>query len=144
MDPVSAAISIAGAAATTCSVVWKVCEQWRDAPAEIHHLKDTILQADEFFQRVQYSMKNGNDGRMLASDPNELSKLLHNGEVVLNSIRSLLSSLCSNGSGVSGSQELSRLRRLKWLKHLHQTKKLRGRLREIMAQTCALLLSQNL
>lgn len=144
MDPVSAAISIAGAAATTCSVVWKVCEQWRDAPAEIHHLKDTVLQADEFFQRIQYSMKDDSSGRMLASNPNELSKLLHNGETVLHSIRSLLSSLCSNGSDVSGCQEFSRRRRLKWLKNLHETKKLRRRLREIMAQTCALLLSQNL
>lgn len=89
-------------------------------------------------------MKDNSSGRMLVPGSDELPKLLHNGEIVLNSIRSFLNSLCINGSDASGRQELSRRRKVKWLRNLHEMKKLRKRLSEIMAQSCALLLSQNL
>lgn len=147
MDPVSAALSIASTAAATCSVVWKVCEQWRDAPTDVHQLKDTVLQANEFFQGVKYNLETNGTSTVIsktASSSSELEKLLQEGESALNGIRLLLDSLL-NGSDLCGNQpDLNRRRRLKWLKNLHKANKLRKRVKEVTAQTCALLISQNM
>lgn len=146
MDPISAALGIASAATATCSAVWKLCERWRDAPSDVHELKDAVLQANEFSQAVKYNMESD---RMLEVVPrtfpshNGLNKLLQDGETTLTAIRCLLETVI-NGSDFENQVNLSRRMKIRWLKNAPKAKKLCKKLKQTTAQTCAFLISQNM
>lgn len=147
MDPVSAALSIASAATATCSAVWKLCERWRDAPSDVHELKDAVLQANEFSQAVRYNMESDRILEVVTRTfpcLNRLNKLLQDGEATLDAIRCLLENVIHGSDLVENQMNMSRRMKMKWLKNAHKAKKLRKKLKQIIAQTCAFLISQNM
>ncbi|RSL44018.1 hypothetical protein CEP54_014856 [Fusarium duplospermum] len=53
MELLVAIVGVADVTARASTGLWKLCEQWRDAPKEIRLLRDDLVQANAFFAQIQ-------------------------------------------------------------------------------------------
>lgn len=148
MDPFSSALSIAAVSVKTCSVAYKLCQVWKDAPKEIHELKDELTRSEEFFQGVKHNATE----QIRDCSPHETAKLseagllefFEKGEFVLLEIRRILNNLLDASDDCKTLVINDRKLKAKWLKHRNHTRRMQKCLREIMTNICAILISRNM
>jgi len=57
MELIAATIGVIDVTTRTSSHVWKLCNNWKDAPRELHHLRDDMVRTHEFFLQVRTGIK---------------------------------------------------------------------------------------
>ena len=57
MEVVGAIFTILGATNITATSVWRLCDNWREAPAAIHELRDFLSQTQDFWVAVKNSLE---------------------------------------------------------------------------------------
>ena len=56
MDPLSiiaAVVGVADVAGRTSNSIWRLCDAGRDAPRDVHELRDELTRASEFFSGLE-------------------------------------------------------------------------------------------
>lgn len=148
MEAVGAVFGIVDVALRTSSKVWKLSGVWRDAPAELHRLRDELDRTERFFSETQhgieslYALSREHRGESHATWA-EVERLLDAGVVVLRRIEDFIDSLERPDSQSIG-QPLSKTRRIKWMTSARRTTASREELRGIMTNICNLLIAQNM
>ncbi|KAK4444200.1 ankyrin repeat-containing domain protein [Podospora aff. communis PSN243] len=170
-----AALGVIGAtdvAIRASSKLWALSREWRDAPADLHNLRDDVTRAERFFGEIQQHVntaqleyeaapppryasrltrsplrEKGRSG--LYSTNSELGDLLETGGVILRRIEDIVDSLSVPVGGGGGSVrredfgEMSKRRKVQWLLQAKKVAKLRKELAQMRAGVCQLLISQN-
>lgn len=149
MEAVGAIIGIADCTLRTTSKLWSVTSAWRDAPADLHRLRDDLSRTQRFFAETQeginamYALGSKVQGESHASW-RELERLLDEGYAVLRQIEKFVDSLNRPSSGPSDeSRELGKRRRIIWMTSVRKIQKLRDDLKGIVSNVCRLLIAQN-
>lgn len=150
MEAVGAAFGIVDVALRASSKAWKLSGVWRDAPAEVHRLRDELDRAERFFIETQQGIQSMYT-RTRNSQPQshgtwaEIETLLASGVAVLSRIEVAIDNLTRpNGSNHSASQPLSKTRRIIWMTSARKTAAARDELRAIVSDICNLLIAQNM
>jgi len=169
MEIAAAAASLVNGTVRTSSTIWSLCESWKDAPKEVHHLRDTIDHTREFFSQVQQGIEKARlDKLSIHFDPlqngshRELELLLKQGSAVVTEIENIVLRVLhgkehsatqgknvdelSQGGGESSSltpEVLRKRRRAVWMAKAATVARLRGVLKDTSRMVCANLISLN-
>jgi hypothetical protein len=166
MEVAAAIIGVTEAAMRASSKMWKLSEAWRDAPVEIHNLRDDLARTERFFGEIQERVKTA-QVRGFAScwekdsggvslrrssfaapeDPSGLSRMVDEGAVALRRIEAIVDSLTmveSPGRVCPEKVELGKRRKFLWLRHSRKVNRLRKELAQIRSSICRLLIAQNM
>jgi hypothetical protein len=169
-----AALGVIGAtdvAIRTSSKLWALSREWRDAPADLHNLRDDVTRAERFFGEIQQhvnasqldceSVPPSRYAAHLTHSPlrekgpsrsfstnSELADILETGGVVLRRIEDIVDSLSVpvGGGGSVRTEDfgdMTKRRKLQWLLQSKKVAKLRKELAQMRAGVCQLLISQN-
>lgn len=148
MEAVGAVFGIADVALRASSKLWKLSGTWRDAPADIHRLRDDLVRTERFFGETQQGIEtlytmSGDIHSESHSLWSELERLLDTGSTVIRQIDEFIDNVCQ-GSGIFGtSQPLSKRRRIVWMTSSKKVRALREELRGIISGICRLLIAHN-
>ena len=157
MDIVSAVISITEVTIRTSSKLWKLSTAWRDAPEDLHRLRDDITRTHQFFDEVRHNARYvtalGSEKRSVARpgfqrkvpmSRSDLPGLLDEGAAVLGRIEDFVDGLENeHGEGRGESHELGKRRRLNWIRHSTKVARMRKELSNVVSSICHLLITQN-
>src|SRR5512140_1111581 len=135
MEAVGAIIGIADCTLRTTSTLWAVTNAWRDAPADLHRLRDDLARTQRFFAETQeginsmYALGSKIQGESHASW-RELERVLDEGYAVLRQIEKFVDNLDRAPAGSSdGPRELGKRRRVIWMTSVRKIQKLRDELK---------------
>ncbi|KAK4447962.1 hypothetical protein QBC34DRAFT_408603 [Podospora aff. communis PSN243] len=154
-------ISVTDVAVRCCSKLWALSNAWRDAPADIHHLRDDLTSTERFFGDIQehvqaVELKSRPYKRETWEDSSvqqpELRRLVDDGLGVLNEIETIVDGLLACGSSTNAEQpllgertaEVGKRTKLLWLRQLRKVARLRKELAHVRSAICRLLISQNM
>ncbi|RMJ04690.1 hypothetical protein CDV36_014640 [Fusarium kuroshium] len=150
MELLAAIVGVADVTARASTGLWKLCEQWRDAPKEIHLLRDDLVQANAFFAQIQKGLtaeqaRGGSSSRWPPECIRELERLLQDGQALVLGVEKMVDELMSPGIAASGPshQSLSGRRKLLWVTKLRWTSEQRRSLKTLMGKICVSLVSLN-
>jgi len=132
----------------------KLCEDWKDAPRDVHHLRDELDTCEAFFRALRSGIaewqlgvglegeKGGNPSTAgLTAAIGEVGKLLSRSNSILETLKTILEVLVrerdassaasvDGSSGVEGIQSsLPKRRKILWLRRVDEVGKLRKMLR---------------
>ncbi|KAF5006895.1 hypothetical protein FDECE_6754 [Fusarium decemcellulare] len=98
MELLAAIIGVADVTARASTGLWKLCEQWRDAPKDVHLLRDDLVQANAFFVQIQkgISMEQARGVDASSWPPaciHELKRLLHEGQTLVLGVQKMVDEL---------------------------------------------------
>lgn len=153
MELAAAIIGVADVALRASSKLWKLSATWRDAPAEIHGLRDDVTRTENFFCEIQQSIKIVG----WVTHPNlegqsalhvDLAELIEEGAATLRRIEAIVDGLDAPVlSGETSNSNMiwngDRRKRLLWLRNSMKVAKLRKELCHIRSSICRLLIAQN-
>ena len=156
MEIAAVAIGVVNVTARAGSKIWTLCESWKEAPKEVHYLRDSLVRAQEFFSQVKLGIEKGRLDE-LASNPlqddslRQLELLLKQGLATIVGIEAIVQDITdgqhspSRGRGIHSSiqEPLSRRRKMLWLANAAKVARLRTGLKEISMMICASLVSLN-
>ncbi|RSL88358.1 hypothetical protein CEP52_015246 [Fusarium oligoseptatum] len=150
MELLAAIVGVADVTARASTGLWKLCEQWREAPKEIHLLRDDLVQANAFFAQIQKGLtaeqaRGGSASRWPPECIRELERLLQDGQALVLGVEKMADELMSPGIAASGPshQSLSGRRKLLWVTKLRWTSEQRRSLKTLMGKICVSLVSLN-
>lgn len=151
MDPISflaSVLGIADVAGRTSSMIWQLCGTWRDAPEDVHELRDSLIRANEFFLGIRRGLETEHQRATRTSGwddetSRELDELLRRSEAVMKEVQGLLDRLL-DGTNPPDVESLAKRRKLQWLKERGRASQLRHRLQELMFRICGAFMSINL
>jgi len=155
MEAVGAAFGIADAALRASSKLWTLTGAWRDAPGDLHRLRDDLSRTQRFFAETQEGINSmyelGRDAHKEShSSLREMERLLDEGHDVLQQIETFADSLDRPKNPANGlddelrePRELGKRRKLLWMTSTRRINRLRGELRSITSNVCRLLIAQN-
>ncbi|RSM00939.1 hypothetical protein CDV31_011579 [Fusarium ambrosium] len=150
MELLAAIVGVADVTARASTGLWKLCEQWRDAPKDIHLLRDDLVQANAFFAQIQKGLtaeqaRGGSASRWPPECIRELERLLQDGQALVLGVEKMVDELMSPGIAASGPshQSLSGRRKLLWVTKLRWTSEQRRSLKTLMGKICVSLVSLN-
>jgi len=158
MELAFAAVGVADVALRTSSKLWRLCEVWRDAPADIHLLRDEICRAREFFEEVARTIEDSQETFRLPADgthypkvwaaksTEELTLLIGRGRDVLGSMEGLIAAVVDEDDDEPGSllPPLATRRKALWLMKRRRAASLVKELKNVVMGICASLLNLNL
>jgi len=130
----------------------KLCEGWKDAPGDVHHLRDELDTCEAFFRALRCGIAQwqlgdleGNGGNLSTAGSTaaigEVGKLLSRSNSILEILKGILDDLArenrdasstvsaDGGGGVDGIPSLPKRRKILWLRRVDEVGKLRKRLR---------------
>ncbi|KAJ4328679.1 hypothetical protein N0V84_000870 [Fusarium piperis] len=150
MELLAAIVGVADVTARASTGLWKLCEQWRDTPKEIHLLRDDLVQANAFFAQIQKGLtaeqaRGASASRWPPECIRELERLLKNGQALILGVEKMVDELLSQGIAASrpSHQSLSGRRKLLWVTKLRWTSDQRSSLKVLMGKICVSLVSLN-
>ncbi|KAK1755851.1 ankyrin repeat-containing domain protein [Echria macrotheca] len=149
--------------------LWAVTNAWRDAPADLHRLRDDLARTQRFFAETQeginsmYALESRSKIQLGESHASwrELERLLDEGYAVLRQIEKFVDHLLDDrpppppppptagggggllNDGTQTTRELGKRRRIIWMTSSRKIQKLRDELRGIVSNVCRLLIAQN-
>ncbi|KAK0617710.1 ankyrin repeat-containing domain protein [Immersiella caudata] len=146
------ALALVGAtdvAVRASSKLWALSTAWRDAPVDLHNLRDDLTRTERFFGEIQEQL---GATRIAASplekealDHSELSRLIDEGAVALRRIEAIIDGLTVPDDVEQGKVgELGKKRKFLWLRHTRKIARLRKELGHIRSSICRLLIAQNM
>ena len=142
------------------SKLWTLSDAWRNAPADIHHLRDDMASTERFFgeirQYLQTTELNPLSKRFepleeTAVQQPEIKRLMDEGVAVLGQIEVVVDGLlaCSNTSNTRPVEkeiviEVGKRIKLLWFRQVGEVARLRKELAHVKTSICQLLISQNM
>ncbi|KAK3377306.1 ankyrin repeat-containing domain protein [Lasiosphaeria ovina] len=156
MELAAAAFGLVGVTGRASSKLWKLCDSWRDAPREVHQLRDNLVRASDFFSQVKSGVERTSNSN---STPNahqkeslrQLKLLLDQGFALIVDIETIIQKL-SDGQPSSENTDqahsethdpLSKRRKIAWLANAKKLRRLGASLKEISVKICASLIHLN-
>ncbi|KAK5653204.1 hypothetical protein OQA88_9102 [Cercophora sp. LCS_1] len=144
MEAVAAVIGIADVTIRTSSKLWALCNAWREAPSDLHRLRDDLTRTELFFAEtreglVSTSPQAGLNEKVILLD---LKRLLDQGGLVIQEVEDIVDQLW-DGTASSPSDVLNARRKLTWLKNATKINKLRKELGTVLSAVCRVLVVQN-
>jgi len=149
MEFAAAAISITSVAARTSSKLWRLTGTWRDAPTDLHYLRDELTQTEIFFREIQQNLDTAQLTGPSQSPRRELDGLIKNGINVLKRIEVIADEFLAQDDGAEkqtdrqAPEELGKRRKFLWLRRLHKIVRWRKDLRVIRTSICQFMISHN-
>lgn len=150
MELFAAIVGVADVTARASTGLWRLCEQWRDAPKEIHLLRDDLVQANSFFAQIQKGLiaeqaRGASASRWPPECTRELGQFLKDGQALVLGVEKMVDELLSRGVAASGPSHLSLSgqRKLLWVTKLRWTSDQRRSLKTLMGKICVSLVSLN-
>lgn len=150
MEVVGAIFTILGATNITATSIWRLCDNWREAPAAIHELRDFLGQTQDFWTAVKNGLEASRavEARPFADKdspqrPSPLSpwqdeqtleglaQLLQRGHAILTKMQTIITQVTqgtlasSPSEGLSGTRSLNAGRKLAWITKSQQMRKLK-------------------
>jgi hypothetical protein len=122
---------------------------WKDAPADVHQLKEDLLRAERFFGETSEGIhsayvvkkKHANKENRFSHAYSELEALLEEGTDVLQRIEHFIDDLQKGfGDGV----DLGARRRLIWMTSRRTLTRWRSELKGVISNLCRLLIAHNM
>ena len=150
-------IGVTDAAMRASSKLWALSAAWRDAPADLHNLRDDLTRTERFFGEIQehleprqlrrYSPEEETFAGSFAQD-SELGRLVDEGAVALRRIEAIVDGLVAGDSIDTQAMmekvgELGKRRTFLWLRHSRKIARLRKELGHTRSSICRLLITQN-
>ncbi|KAK4442047.1 ankyrin repeat-containing domain protein, partial [Podospora aff. communis PSN243] len=112
---------------------------WKDAPGDIHQLKEDLGRAERFFGETSEGLHSIYERKYIRSS--ELGQLLNDGAAVLERIEGFIDELqIGSHDGI----ELNARRRLVWMTSRPRLAQLRNELQAVMSSLCRLLIAHNI
>ncbi|KAK4448906.1 hypothetical protein QBC34DRAFT_438682 [Podospora aff. communis PSN243] len=159
MEIAAAVIGITNITIRTSADLWGLCDTWRDAPKELHYLRDDLVRAQEFLAQVKVGIDklrlNHPVSDAVEKEPlRQLEVLLKKGLAVVSEIETIVHRI-SDGRYYEKSETesiswldakpeaLSKRRRMVWLSKAGRIGRLRTMFKEIGMGICASLISLN-
>jgi len=157
------ALAVAGittAAVRVSSTLWTLSRDWRDAPVDLHNLRDDVTRTERFFGEIQQTM----NASRLAGPPtpkealpeasalqSDLRQLIDEGISTLRRIEAIVDGLVVS-AGVEGRSEedkakgddIRKRRKFLWLLQSRKVAKLRKELSYTRSNICRLLITRNM
>ena len=152
MEIATGVVGLADVAIRAGSKVWKVCEAWRDAPSDLHHLCDDLVRAERFYNETRqgFDAFYAGSSKRLTWKPGprrDLDKLLDEGKSTLKDIEEIVDKLVpgfpQDNSQLDQPVVLSKKRKATWLNNKSKVVKLRKNLHDNMSTLCRLIIGQN-
>jgi len=160
MEIVVAVAGLTDIAARTGSKLWSLSGAWRDAPDDLHRLRDDMVRTQQFFGEIKEGafalcMESlGSRSISMAEEKEppdgqtELQSLLGDGADILQRLEGIVDRLLSIGGGGNGGRDMPRdlgkRGRLYWMGVVRkEVTTLRRELREVRSSICRLLIAQN-
>lgn len=152
MEIAAATIGVVNVTVRTSCKVWMLCESWKEAPKDVHLLRDSLNRAEEFFSHVKMGTEKASMDQLVTNPLQQVSLrrlegLLHQGAAAVDDIDALVQKIFEGrDTGVDnlGNPEpLGKRRRIVWLMEASKLARLQGVLKEICAMTCASLMALN-
>jgi hypothetical protein len=150
MESVAAVIGITEATVRTASKLWKLTNAWRDAPEDVHRLRDDITRTQQFFGEIRHHtlLANKSEDAWDQSSPfeTELKLLLDGGIAVLGRIETFVDSLLGDQptDGAEALLNIGKRRRLVWIANTRKVTQMRRDLRLKASNICHMLITQNM
>ncbi len=151
MEAIGAVVGVADVAMRASLKLWSLSGAWRDAPEDLHKLRDDLSRTQRFFAETQggidsmYSLASRPGFQRSESHASwrELERLLDQGAAVLQEVEQFIDSLDRPDGLDGGIKELSKRRKIIWMSSSRKVGKLRNDLRNITSTICRLLIAQN-
>jgi hypothetical protein len=149
MEIAAATIGITEVVVRSTSKLWTLTGAWRDAPTDLHHLRDELAHTETFLEEVQQNLDSAQLRGLLQGSQQELDRLIGSGTDVLRRIEAVVDDLLAGGDGIHTStrsnkqplEDLGKRRKLLWLRRSHRVLRWRKEMRTIRASICQLLIS---
>jgi hypothetical protein len=153
MEIAAAVIGVADVAARASSKLWALSAAWRDAPLDLHSLRDDLTRTERFFGEIRQSLDRISltqpgsmcDIFMLGSD---LHELLDEGSVALRRVEAIVDSFSAikyadTKTHSDKAREMGSRRKILWLRQSRKVTRLRQELTHIKSSICRILIAQN-
>jgi len=144
MEIVACVVGAADVTARASSKIWRLCELWKDAPQDAYHLRDELGRASRFFDAIKSGIQESFSVSPSQTVLMDLTSLLNQGHHTVSTLQVLFDELLSDRDGLekdsgalphqNSAVELSKKRKLRWMKRLHKIKRLRASLRQTTEQ----------
>jgi len=153
MEVAAAAIGITEATARVSVGIWKLCDIWREAPKEVHRLRDELARAHEFLGSVREKVVQ-DPGTSLATDESSqrLTSLLGRGRDVVEGLEDLINEVLGvqvqgyapNYYRAARENPLKAKRKFIWMTKIGKVRNLRAALARNNAEIYGELVALNL
>jgi hypothetical protein len=150
MEAVGAVVGISDVALRASSKLWTLFGAWKDAPADLHRLRDELSRTHRFFGETQqgiealYSIQHGFQKMSEThASTSELELLVNDGMVVLERIDQFIDTL-TKPSVMNGLPDVGKRRRVVWMASAKKVSKWKSELRAVTSDVCRLLIVQNM
>ncbi len=157
MSGIEIVASIAGIThllAEVTSKAWKISEAWRDAPQDLHWLRDDLTRTQNFFSEIEAGvgtlsnkLQEGEKGpQPVKARVDELQRLLDQGVTILHRIEAVVDKVyqISKMGSDEGYINLNKRARLYWTSFARrELVGLRKELAEVRSSVCRQLIFQN-
>jgi len=153
MEIAAATLGILNVTARTASKIWSLCDSWKEAPTDIHLLRDSLDRAHDFFSQVQTGIKNTRMDRLSAANPlheqslGQLKQMIDQGSSTIARIEGLvLDILDGRDPGkdlVWHTRPLNKRRKIAWLAKSPRLARHGSALKEISNTICSILVMIN-
>jgi len=155
MEVALAVVGVTDVAVRASSKLWTLSSAWRDAPMDLHNLRDDLTRTERFFREIERSL---NTARLIPTPPEnepfgpriDLGRLVAEGALALKRIEAIVDSLvCVADDSTNTKQkegktrEIGKRKRVLWLRQSREIAKLREQLAHIRSSICRLLIAQN-
>jgi hypothetical protein len=148
------AVAVAGItdiAARTGSKLWSLSNAWRDAPDDLHRLRDDLTQTHHFFGEVKEGTSTSSYRGFSRKDDEgvdaqtDLQRLLGEGTDILQRIEAIIDKLIQvSGQPADSPKDLGKRGKIYWLGVVRkEITSLRRELRDVRGAICRLLIAQN-
>jgi hypothetical protein len=152
MEIALAVVGVTDVAVRATSKLWALSTAWRDAPVDLHNLRDDLTRTERFFGEIQEQIGSARIvgsplGKEAFSDKSDLGRLIDEGAVALRRIEAVVDGLAiANDSEdpVMGRVDLGSKRKFLWLRHARKVARLRKELAHVRSSICRLLITHNM
>jgi len=158
MEIALAVVGVTDVAVRASSKLWALSTAWRDAPADLHNLRDDLTRTERFFGEIQLHLKSTQfrvfplEKEVFPDSPteqSELGRLVDEGGVALRRIEAIVDGLtvaddAETLSMIERVGELGKKRKFLWLRHSRKVARLRKELGYVRSSICRLLITQNM
>lgn len=148
MEVFAAIVGVTDVSIRTSSKLWKLSSAWRDAPENLHRLRDDITRTHQLFAEIQQNVPaqtRPGGSKESPSTRTDLKQLLGQGVAVLRQIEAVVEKLSKeeNHAKAGEPQELGKRRKLIWIRNERKVADLRKELRGIIFGVCNVLITEN-
>jgi len=148
MEVFAAIVGVTDVSIRTSSKLWKLSSAWRDAPENLHRLRDDITRTHQLFAEIQQNAPAETSLEVSKESPGtrtDLKQLLGQGAAVLQQIEAIVEKLSKEEKNAKAGEplELGKRRKLIWIRNERKVADLRKELRGIISGVCNVLINEN-